>query len=481
MNPKSQPLPRSAFAAFCALALAASMALPFMGASKSYAEEVETPAATNEASQPETNAEGTSVVSDEAAPVSEEEAQQEEPAATREAATHVVTFGTDSPITVNAGESVVAPTRSDSIEYIANATVKTTAAFVGWYCVDPNSTSDMKGYSPLDKNGHYLGFTIKSSDPVAKNGVIAEFNLAEFKEQRVFFAGGDTVTVDKDMELYALYAYETVLSTGGSYFMGIDEAQSMGSVHEPKGWTLGKGGLGGGEINVYAHHLHPDFVLKGYYYGKDGKPTNVAVPLDTPINEDTEIWHVFVRNEPLSVSGAKGVAASGTLSGANVPVGAKVSVNVDATTSGEAYDALTGQLGSSMFGGVFEVTLLADGVEVHDGFGELTLSFPVGEENDGYNFTVYHRHQDGSIASETVMAENGVVTVTVTDLSSFALAKGEKASTGTGDEGEVKPLGGSSLAKTGDTTPVLAFGGFALAALGAVAFAGYRTRKSARK
>lgn len=230
------------------------------------------------------------------------------------------------------------------------------------------------------------------------------------------------------------------------------------------------------------------------WYTVGGK---MKIDLDTPIYRDESehigtsyleiytVWEEAVAPTPVivPVSGTSGVTAMGVLSGANIPKDATVTVSADAVTSGAAFDELDASLGNGVLAGIFEVNMIVNGQQVHDRFGSLTVTFPVDTKYNGHWVTVWHRHNDGSITSERAIAENGAVAVTVTDLSTFALEIGELA------EGAATPVSldttsssdSSTLAKTGDTAPVLAFGGFALAALGAVAFAGYRTRKSARK
>lgn len=185
----------------------------------------------------------------------------------------------------------------------------------------------------------------------------------------------------------------------------------------------------------------------------------------------------------LPVAGDAGIRVSGSLNGINVPLGAEASVDAIQLTSGASYEELTNRAGNGVLAGIFEVNLIVDGQQVHDGFGSLTVTFPVDAKYNGYWVAVWHRHNDGSITSERVVAKDGTVSVTVTDLSTFALEIGELEETATTPVSldTTSSSDPSTLAKTDDTTPVLAFGGFALAALGAVAFAGYRTRKPAHK
>lgn len=168
--------------------------------------------------------------------------------------------------------------------------------------------------------------------------------------------------------------------------------------------------------------------------------------------------------------------------------GAKVVLDVDPVTSGEAYDALVAAMGDGTLAGVYDVALLVNGQPVHDGFGTITLTFPVDPQWNGYNVTVWHRHADGSITSETVVAADGKVSVTVTDLSTFALEVGQKAQQDVvppqnQNQQQVNASGNgqalTTLPDTGDDlpiAPVVALAGAAVCALGATTLAGRRGR-----
>lgn len=193
-----------------------------------------------------------------------------------------------------------------------------------------------------------------------------------------------------------------------------------------------------------------------------------------------------------------GITAEGALVAED---GADVVLNVEPVTSGEAYDALVAAMGDGTLAGAYEATLLVNGQPVHDGFGTITLTFPVDPKWNGYNVTVWHRHGDGSITSETVVAADGKVSVTVTDLSTFALEVGQKAqqdvvppqnqdqnqNQGSSQNQGLQQVGASgsgqtltALASTGDELPVVpavALAGAAACALGAAALASRRGRK----
>lgn len=180
-----------------------------------------------------------------------------------------------------------------------------------------------------------------------------------------------------------------------------------------------------------------------------------------------------------------GITAEGALVAED---GAEVLLDVDPVTSGEAYDALVAAMGDGTLAGVYDVALLVNGQPVHDGFGTITLTFPVDPQWNGYNVTVWHRHADGSITSETVVAADGKVSVTVTDLSTFALEVGQKAQQDVvppqnQNQQQVNASGNgqalTTLPDTGDDlpiAPVVALAGAAVCALGATTLAGRRGR-----
>ena len=185
---------------------------------------------------------------------------------------------------------------------------------------------------------------------------------------------------------------------------------------------------------------------------------------------------------PVADSGNTGITAEGSLV---VPDGSETILEVAPVTEGEAYDALIAKLGDDTLAGMFEAKLLVDGQEVHDGFGSITLTFPLDAKWNGHYVTVYHRHDDGTITSERVVAADGKVSVTVTDLSTFMLAASDvqavtpptqtdqtqptQQASGQGDGSAL-----NSLADTGDSVPVIpiaAAAGAAVVVAGAAAFA----------
>lgn len=161
----------------------------------------------------------------------------------------------------------------------------------------------------------------------------------------------------------------------------------------------------------------------------------------------------------LDVAGTSGVVAWGNLAGANIPAGAAVSIAANAVTSGAAYNDLRAAMGSGRLLGAFQVDLTVNGAQIHNGFGELGLAFPMPYGFEGRTVTVWHRHNDGSITSQVATVENGEVRITTRDLSEFAIELGAPVS----DDASVSP-------KTGQTIPAgtAAFALGTVIALGAV-------------
>lgn len=136
-----------------------------------------------------------------------------------------------------------------------------------------------------------------------------------------------------------------------------------------------------------------------------------------------------VENNPVDVppvKGDTGITSSGTLQGANIPADAEIVLEAAEVTEGDEYAALIDQTDPTMLYGMFKVDMTVNGEKVHDGFGTLALSFPVDAKYEGYMFRVLHLHEDGTVTVERAFAKDGLVTVKVTDLSTFALEIGEK-------------------------------------------------------
>jgi LPXTG-motif cell wall-anchored protein len=209
-------------------------------------------------------------------------------------------------------------------------------------------------------------------------------------------------------------------------------------------------------------------------YNSEADPFKVLVDYSTPIDDGSQSDGSASQQPSIAapaVSGDTGIKASGTLSGSSIPEGANVAINAVELQPGNAdYDKLASAMGDAKISGVYDVSMLVNGTEVHNGFGDLVLSMPVDPAYNGHWVTVWHLHDDGSITTERHVAKDGVVTFTVSDLSSFGLEIGEVA-----DSGATVTPTSDRLPQTGDPTAalgLLAACGVTLAGLGA--FAGRR-------
>lgn len=158
----------------------------------------------------------------------------------------------------------------------------------------------------------------------------------------------------------------------------------------------------------------------------------------------------------------------------------------------KAYDQakILGVYDVALFVGVGDTAdeVVRNGVEVHEKFGYLDLTFPVDEQWNGYYVYVHHLHSNGSISTEKVAAADGKVTVRVTDLSTFMLELGDKVpvagesteqnpptQTVSAGQEPAAPVTPVALAQTGDSAaalpPVVAALAAAAALVAALAFA----------
>lgn len=251
--------------------------------------------------------------------------------------------------------------------------------------------------------------------------------------------------------VYKLDAY--AVSIGASYDNGGDANYYM----------LAKAGTVINQNNTLVQYMQSQGVsgqqMKGWFYGgMNDYVRNTPVNFPVTVNSDLAYFNdkglICVFEYPtdntddsgftsIRVNGDDRVKVSGDLNGPNIPDGATVEVGATPVTSGAAFDDLDKAIGRDRIGDVFEITLLVNGQEVHDGFGTLSISLPIDSAYNGHTIIVYHRHQDGSITTTRTVAKDGYVTFSVTDLSWFAM-----------EDGGV-PTGKGGLAQTGDEVPML--------------------------
>lgn len=110
----------------------------------------------------------------------------------------------------------------------------------------------------------------------------------------------------------------------------------------------------------------------------------------------------------VSVTGdaESGVRVNANLGGANVQDGAEAIIEVKPSTMpSEIAKTITGR---SL--GAYEVNLFVknpgdeEAHQIHDGFGDISLSFPVGNNYSGRNVRLHHLH-DGIVADQGPYAE----------------------------------------------------------------------------
>lgn len=312
-----------------------------------------------------------------------------------------------------------------------------------------------------------------SSDPSARHAYVWRVGLYDSPKDdpsisdRVESLFSSSTIINRDVRLLPVYAIPLFRvdvsiqdSTGSSSSypptnLGIPAGRGYSVSDSPTFQTYAEQYLGGTE----------DRIFEGYY--RFGEDLNLAGSYDVnePVTADENICALFKGSNTdveIPVAGDAGVKAQGTLNGSNIPDGATVALSAAELTSGTAYDELVAAMGSGTFAGVFEVNLSADGIALHEGFGSLMLSFPVGEEANGHWVTVWHRLNDGRLLSNRVIAKDGMATITVTSLSAFALEVGELAEdpapidpADTTPVASVKPVPSAApLASTGDPLSV---------------------------
>jgi hypothetical protein len=142
---------------------------------------------------------------------------------------------------------------------------------------------------------------------------------------------------------------------------------------------------------------------------------------DDPDNSDDPDDPVDPVVTPIVQAGDTGVKISGTLKGANIPANATAVVSIKAVTSGDAYDKHLAAKGDGDILVIYEIVLTVNGEEVHGGFGNLTLTFPVGADYEADTVLVRHLHQSGAFTEHSIKVVNGMVSLEVSDLSTFGV------------------------------------------------------------
>ncbi len=317
----------------------------------------------------------------------------------------------------------------------------------------------------------------------------------------------DTI-VEDDLALTGLWLTKTHSVHALAYYSETPGHAYGGhqGVNVAEGATIPQAYLDGVED---AYRIRYDFlkdaVFCGFYAGSQDPyaPIRLYEPLDlnSAITQDIDVYALFQKKGSVaSTVGRDGITVSAALVG--IDENAKVIVDTTSVTGSEpSYSILSDKIVQGSLVGVFSVILKVDGVPMHEGFGQLTVSFPV-PNGEGRWVNVHHLHENGSITTDKVQVQGGFATVVVNDLSDFAIELlpdslgGSNVGVGNGDpsnpseEGASNGDGGAdagatvrsdakrdaltvgSLAQTSDELPVvpLVLMCFALAVVGFISF-----------
>ena len=176
---------------------------------------------------------------------------------------------------------------------------------------------------------------------------------------------------------------------------------------------------------------------------EDGKPA------DSKILVDTEAAQVKVDTKGLDLN--KIAAALGIdLSGTNARLVVQQNRQVDAGAEKLLKERII--KASQKFLKMYDISMWLhmegkEAIEITEDFGSLTISLAAGREYAGKLVTVYQLHEDGEVIiyKDLKVDENGMVTITVTKLSSFAIALQEGAGGSNAGQNAI------TSARTGDT------------------------------
>lgn len=153
--------------------------------------------------------------------------------------------------------------------------------------------------------------------------------------------------------------------------------------------------------------------------------------------------------------GSSDVAVTGHLGG-SLRESDLLSLWVVRRTSGDEYEKVVANCSNRVLG-VYSAVLTVNGTTQHANFGSIDLSFPVPEEYNGKQVKIHHLHmsdlpvsslQAGQITNENVVVRNSKATITVEDLSLFAVEEVTYAD-GNGGNGNSSDMNASNGNGTG--------------------------------
>ena len=176
-----------------------------------------------------------------------------------------------------------------------------------------------------------------------------------------------------------------------------------------------------------------------------------TVPGEDDGTDDEAIYTTQDTSTNIKLSANVGVVPDGT------------TLEVEAITSGDVFDAISEELGDVRFS-IFNISLLSNNVAIQPTDGTVEISIPIPSGYDTSNLVVYRFADDGSQEQEYAVTVDGNFAVFETDhFSNYVLA--ERSATNTNTDTDDSQL--DSEPKTGIANPVtLVVSTLAIACLG---------------
>lgn len=464
----------TSFAVFCSFALAASMALPMLGATPSYADEEDRAEAAegvlSETSDDMANEEPTALAANEDATESNTDAAETEAGLAETPASVAVSrnsiLGHLGGLENVAGVAITSdPSITQSIPVLV---------------LDSSSKSFVVD-SSIKASGQLNGVNVPAGSKVA---ILAMQNMS----------GQDT----SYYQSYSLYVDGNEVTNGfGTIELTLPLSNKNGGMLFPcdaevttgDGKTFEVTSSSSGYITFQATDISSASVQVKTVYTL---PDELAIISDPSAAQSIHVVKPQYNpdsNQQSYIAASDSFSATGKLDGANVPAGSKVALEM-------VYADGTGPANDLQYA-VWSTKLLVNDQSVTSDFGTVTLTMPVWI-NEGWNKDFPRKVKiemaDGS-TQELVSDENGFVTFTVNSLGEITLYTGDPVSNsgaaGTDDESNTQVnLDNQSskndssekskitpLAQTGDSPLGFVLAGTASAALAAVTLAGYRAKK----
>ena len=149
--------------------------------------------------------------------------------------------------------------------------------------------------------------------------------------------------------------------------------------------------------------------------GEEDEENPSNTPGENENIDNTSIYTTQDTTTNIKLSANTGIVPDGT------------TLNVDAITSGEVFDAISKKLGDVKFS-IFDISLISNNVAIQPTNGNVKISIPIPNGYDTSNLVVYRFADDGSQEQEYAVTIDGNYAVFETDhFSNYALA--EKSTT----------------------------------------------------